>query len=340
MIRVVLLTLGASALAVIVGLSLWIFAAVGATSSNPSPVTFTVAKGEGIRSIAGRLESDRLISARLPWTLYTVLTGRHTSLLSGTYTFPTSVTGKSVLEQLVAGPNEEREVTVTIPEGERLEEIAAILEKKSVVDAASFLALVKQSTAFVSSWTTDLFASKPPSVDLEGYLFPDTYRFFKNTPADAVVRRMVENTDRRLDATVRSRVTASGRSLHDILTLASILEMELKTPTDRAMAADLFLRRIAAGIALQSDATVNYVTGKSRLQPTIADTQVESPYNTYRNKGLPPGPIANPGLDAITAAITPSPNDYFFYLTAPSGQTIWAKTYEEHLANKRRYLDS
>jgi len=340
MIRTILLTLLAAVITVVVGLTLWIFSAVGATSQNESVVNFTVAKGEGIRSIAGRLEKDQLISARLPWTLYTVLTGRHTSLIPGTYTFQTAVTGKAVVEQLVAGPTEEREVTVTIPEGERLEEIATILENKGVVDAAAFLSLTKQPSDFVQTWTTDLFASKPPTVDLEGYLFPDTYRFFENTPAETVVRRMIENTDRRLDATIRAKILTSGRSLHEILTLASILEMELKTPSDRAIAADLFLRRMAAGIALQSDATVNYVTGKSRLQPTIADTEVESPYNTYRNKGLPPGPIANPGLGAINAAITPTPNEFFFYLTAPGGQTIWSKTYEEHLTNKRRYLDS
>jgi UPF0755 protein len=105
-----------------------------------------------------------------------------------------------------------------------------------------------------------------------------------------------------------------------------------------AMAADLFWRRVAQGMGLNADTTVLYALGRSTGSLTTADLKIDSPYNTYKYKGLPPGPINNPGLDAINAALNPTPNEYLYYLTAPSGQTIWAKTYEQHLANKRQYL--
>ena len=120
--------------------------------------------------------------------------------------------------------------------------------------------------------------------------------------------------------------------------MASILEDELRTDRDRAKAADLFWRRLDIGMALQSDATVNYVTGKGRAQPSIEDTKVDSPYNTYKYPGLPPGPIGNPGVSAIRAAVSPEPNTFLYYLSAPDGTTYFAETYEQHLANKAKYL--
>lgn len=120
--------------------------------------------------------------------------------------------------------------------------------------------------------------------------------------------------------------------------MASILEAELQTDVDRAMGADVFWKRLAIDMPLQSDATVNYVTGKGKLQPSIADTKVDSLYNTYQHRGLPPGPINNPSLSAIRAAINPTSNPYYFYLTAPDGKTIFSKTLDEHNRNKATYL--
>lgn len=338
MIKKILWSIIGLAVLVVVGVTGWIFTSVNAKNGLVTDTRVTIEKGLGVRTVAGQLYREKLISNRQAWILFAAITGQRSAVLPGNYVVAPGTTGRQLLQLLAAGPNDEREVTVTFPEGSTLADMAEVLEKKGVISVDAFLQLVKHPTEFIADWETNLFVSKPPSVDLEGYLFPDTYRFFKDTTAPLVVERMVTTTDQRLSADLRTKIAASGHTLHEILTMASILELELKTPTDRAMAADLFWRRIAAGIPMQSDATVNYVTGKSRVQPTIDDTKSDSPFNTYQVKGLPPGPIDSPGLVAITAALEPSPNEYFYYLSAPSGATIWSKTYEEHLANKRKYL--
>lgn len=338
MLRKVLRWLLGVVVTVVVAVTVWIFVSVNSAGRATGATKLSIPKGQGIRSVAGQLYRAGLIPSRQAWTLFAAITGQYRAVLPGNYRVEAGASGREILQLLAAGPNDDREVTVTVPEGLRLDEVAQLLNQKGAVSAEAFLQLAKRPGDLIQSWPTDLFKSKPPSVDLEGYVFPDTYRFFRDSTAEVVVRRMVENTDQRLSSEIRSLVAVSGHSLHEILTMASILELELKTPSDRAMAADLFWRRIAAGIPMQSDATVNYVTGKSRAQPSIDDTKANSPFNTYQVKGLPPGPIGNPGLVSIQAALKPTPNDYFYYLTAPGGQTIWSKTYEEHLANKRKYL--
>lgn len=338
MIKTVLWTLAGSVILVAVGLTVWIFADVSRAGLTHADTTFVVVKGEGVRTVANHLESQHLIQHKLSWVLFAALTGRSNSILPGQYTILSGHSGKAVLEQLVAGPTEDREVTVTIKEGKTLDDVATLLEQKKVVSAAAFLGIVRKPGTFISTWSTDLFASKPPSVDLEGYVFPDTYRLFKDSPAESVVTRMVKNMDERLDPAFRNEIAASGHSLHDILTMASILEKEGNNTADWGMIADIFWRRINEGMPLQSDATVNYATGKSNVATTtINDTKFESPYNTYLNKGLPPGPIDNPGLRTMQAALHPTPNEYVYFLTY-NGKAVFAKTYDEHLANKRKYL--
>ena len=149
---------------------------------------------------------------------------------------------------------------------------------------------------------------------------------------------MLDNFGDKVTDELRQKISAQGLTLFQGVTLASIIEKEVRTDQDKKIVADLFLRRMAAGIPLQSDATVNYVTGKSALQPTIDDTKTESLYNTYLHQGLPPGPICNPSLASLAAVASPQPNEYFYYLNTPEGETIFSKTFEEHKLNKAKYL--
>ncbi len=322
----------------LVGGTWWVFHEVSTVSRNERSVNISIQKGEGIRSVAQELFSANLIPNRQAWLAYAGLTGRFKTLLPGTYVIEPQTSGKALLERFSLGPIEDNEVTVTIHEGQHLSDIATLLETKGVVSADAFLTLARHPSSFLSTWPTDLFASKPTSVDLEGYLFPDTYRFFKNSTAETVIQRMVETMDAKLTTDLRTDITASGHSIHEIITMASILEREGKNTADWAMIADIFWRRIALGMPLQSDATVNYALGNTNQATTsIADTQTDSPYNTYVNKGLPPGPIDNPGLETIKAAIHPTPNEYLFFITV-NGKAVFARTYPEHLRNKHTYL--
>jgi UPF0755 protein len=182
-------------------------------------------------------------------------------------------------------------------------------------------------------------AAKPAGTSLEGYLFPDTYRLFKKATPGEIVGELAANLERRLEgAGLAEKIAASGHSLHEILTLASIVEREVRSPEDRRLVADIFWRRLAAGLALQADSTVNYATGKSVAAASAEDLKTASRFNTYRYPGLPPGPICNPGLSAIRAVLEPEPNRYWFFLTDDEGQVHYAATFEEHTQNKARYL--
>jgi UPF0755 protein len=181
-------------------------------------------------------------------------------------------------------------------------------------------------------------AEKPAHVSLEGFLFPDTYRLYREAGPEDIVRTMLRNFDRKIDAELRAKIEASGRSFYEIVTMASIVEREVRTDESRRRVADIFWRRYDIGMALQADSTVNYVTGKSLAAVSFEDTKVDSRYNTYKYPGLPPGPIGNPGLAAIRATVDPLPNDAWYFLTDAEGNVHYGRNLDEHNRNKARYL--
>ncbi|MDO8599599.1 MAG: endolytic transglycosylase MltG, partial [bacterium] len=183
-------------------------------------------------------------------------------------------------------------------------------------------------------------SGRPEFIGLEGYLFPDTYRVYADATIEDIVRKMLENFDRKLTPELREEIVKSGRSLHQIITMASIVEAEISNHDDRAVAAGILWKRRDRGMLLQVDATVNYVTGKHDPRVSRVDTGADSAYNTYRYPGLPRGPIGNPGMSAITAALRPTESPYWFFLTTKDGKTIFSRTLDEHHANTARYLNT
>ena len=183
-------------------------------------------------------------------------------------------------------------------------------------------------------------SDKPSGASLEGFLFPDTYRVFKGSTSEEIINKMLTNFETKLTLELRSIIANKEATIFQTITMASILEKEIRLSDDLSVAADVFYKRLRVSKPLESDATLNYVLPaalrKSRL--STADLKNSSPYNTYRYQGLPPGPIGNPGMKAIEAAILPQPNNYWFFLTTPDGETIFSKTAEEHIRNKQKYL--
>ena len=182
----------------------------------------------------------------------------------------------------------------------------------------------------------------PADQGLEGYLFPDTYRFRSDATSAIVAETMLLTLKRRLAengiAIPRNLIFEGGLTLHEIITLASMVEREVRTPEDMKLVAGIFYTRMKIGMALQADSTVNYVTGKSDTAVSLEDSRVDSPYNTYQNLGLPPGPISNPGMNAILAVLEPTDSDYLYFLTTDDGDVVYAQTFDEHVANKYQYL--
>lgn len=180
----------------------------------------------------------------------------------------------------------------------------------------------------------------PQNSSLEGYLFPDTYLFAPEATAQDIITVLLKNFGQKsADLFGYSEDGSNGavnpKAIHGIVTLASIIEEEGRTKEERGMISDIFRKRIAIGQPLQSDATVNYIHGTTRLQPTLKDIESDSLYNTYKVKGLPPGPISNPGLVSLQAALSPTNNPYYYFLVdINTGETVYAKTFEEHVHNR------
>jgi len=241
--------------------------------------------------------------------------------------------------------------TVTIIEGWNSRQIAEKLANSQLgFSVDDFLKIAGQPKKNYQSlpanqWPEDFsdnyefLKDKPKQVGLEGYLFADTYRFRPSSSPKEVIIKLLDNFDQQLNTKMRQDIEQQGRTIYQIITMASLLEKEVKTEQDMKIVADIFWRRIKNGQRLESCATLAYILGQNKPQYSFEDTRINSPYNTYINSGLPPGPIGSPSLKAIKAAIYPTPNNYNFFLSRPdNGETIFSRNFEEHKINKAKFL--
>jgi len=305
-------------------------------SANQEIISFEIEQGEGVNQISQRLYESELIHSQFYFEIHVWLNGLQRNFLAGVHELSPSMNIKEVTARLTQSGSSE--LAITIIEGWNNKEIGSYLEQQGIFSQEDFFEEVSHD---LSSYCQqyDFLTDKPANVDLEGYLFPDTYRIFKNASAAEVVKKMLDNFDDKLNQDLRFKIQNQGKSVFEVITLASIIEKEVREPEDMKMAADVFYKRLKQDIPLQSDATVNYVTGKGLVQPTLEDIKIDHPYNTYVYPGLPPGPIANPGLNAIIAAIEPTANPYYYFLTTKEGEVIYSKTFAEHSQNKAKYLN-
>lgn len=305
-------------------------------SNKQSAAIFTVEKGQSAKTIAKNLSEQKLISNEWSFRLYAKLTGAENKFVAGSHQLEENLSIRSLVRSLETEKNiNTDEISVTFIEGWNLQEIAKHLANKTAITSDEFLAAAK-----LDKWKAKYdFLSGIKAQTLEGFIFPDTYRIFKDASAEDIIKKALDNFDRKLTAGMRTDINKKNLDLLEVLTLASIVQWEALDENDMKMVADVFAKRISKGIALQSDATVNYVTGKSERRPSAADLAVDSPYNTYKYRGLPPGPIGNPGLTAIKAVIYPTPNEYYYFIHTKEGKAVYAATYDEHLANVAKYLD-
>jgi UPF0755 protein len=178
----------------------------------------------------------------------------------------------------------------------------------------------------------------PASATLEGYIFPDTYFVDSYTSTNDFIAKALNNFEKKLTPELREEIASQGKTIFEVVNLASIVEREVPAYADKKMIADIFLKRLDINMGLQSDATINFITGKGTTQPSLDDLETESPYNTYKYRGLPPGPISSPGIDSIEAVVYPTANPYYFFLTTDEAETIYGVTHDDHVENKNKYL--
>jgi UPF0755 protein len=296
---------------------------------------FDIAKGEGNTTIAAELQSEGYISQKIFFWIYLESHNLLNKIYPGSYL----INGNMTIPEIAAVITNPQKVfvSVTFPEGWTASQMADRLTANGF-DGKAFLDLVNNPPKEIVSHFS-VFSSKPASATLEGYLFPDTYSFSREATPEGILKKILNNTDSKITDDMKGQAIEQKKTIFQILTMASILEMEVRTSDDFKIVSGIFWQRIANGQPLQSDATLEYVLKTNDFQHSIDQTKTDSPYNTYMYKGLPLGPISNPGIDTIFAALNPKKTQYNYFLTDPKNpsNTVYAETYEQHLANKQKF---
>lgn len=299
----------------------WQWASQPFQNQASSSQIFVIQKGETLDSIALRLKQESLIRSPFAFKLFLLSQNLSQKIQAGDFRLRPDMTLSQIASQLTHGT---LDVWVTLLEGWRSEEIAQkLIDSGFEINSATWQLEIQNSS-------------------LEGYLFPDTYLFPQDASASAIIKIIRANFDQKVTPRIIQKINQRGLSLSQAITLASIVEREVRTDQDRPLVAGILIKRWQAGWPLQADATVQYLQGSpGKWWPqnlTKKDLQTDSPYNTYKSKGLPPAPICNPGLASIKAVAEYQESPYWFYLSDLQGKIHYAQTIEEHNANIAKYL--
>lgn len=300
---------------------------------------FEVERGDSVSEIAEDLSEAGIIESELFFKIYVKLAGNASNLQAGSFELTPGMNFRTLVAKLTDA--QAQEVEVTIPEGYTIEQIGeVVMEALPGISEEDWESIVSgQDLRLLAG--IELLSGIPEDQGLEGYLFPDTYRFRVDATARSVVETMVLTLKRRLaenDIQIPENEFENGLTFHEMITLASIVEREVRSPEDMKIVAGIFYTRLKIGMALQADSTVNYLTGKQDASVSLEDSKIDSPYNTYQYLGLPPGPISNPGMNAILAVLSPTDSNKLYFLTSPEGEVIYATSFDQHVANKYQYL--
>jgi UPF0755 protein len=304
--------------------------------SDDTPVSFVIETGWTAGEIAERLEGEGLISDPELFRRYVQYHGLDAGIEAGEFTLRQTMSIPEIAQALQSGQLPEQ--IVTVQEGLRLEQIAAVVAAQTTISGEEFLARA------TTGWRDlglgfDFLAELPPDATLEGFLFPETYRLPEEPTADDLLKRMLETFDQRVTTEIRAAAANQGLSVHQLVTLASIVEREAVLEEERPTIAGVYHNRLGAGWFLSACPTVQYALGTpDEWWPVLLleDLELGSPYNSYRNLGLPPSPICSPGLASIEASAYPADVEYFFFLVdcqRDDGSHLFAVTEDEHLSN-------
>lgn len=319
------------------------FAAVK-DASDETVKYFAVRSGDNIKDIAENLEKEGLIADKTYFSIYVSFKDRGKSIKADLYELSPSQSLKEIARVLLAGEST-RDNEITIIEGWTINQIAsefASFKKDFAKSDRSeeelkngFLTAVSKPTDYDYYFLKDL----PENATLEGFLFPDTYELYQDATPSDLIEKMLTNFDNKVSGELKEEIENREENLFEIITLASIVQKEVKTEEDMKGVAGVYYNRLAIGRELESDVTVNYVTGKNDPTPSYKDTAANSLYNTYQHEGLPPGPVGNPGLMAIRATTYPAQHDYYYFLTRlDTGEALFSTRGYEHEAKKEKYL--
>ena len=306
----------------------------GRASNSSVTASFEIKKGEGVNEIATALQKSGLVSNRLWFEIYIWSKKKEGNIVEGVYNLQPNLTIPEIIDIITSGKSLKNDKNITIIEGWSNKQIGEYLAELGVTSKEEFLTEANNLEKYRPNFL--FLQNVPKEKTLEGFLFPDTYSVIPGkTTAEQIVYKMLNNFGKKLTDTLQADIKNSKNSLYESVIMASIIEKEVSKEADRKIVSGIFWDRIDYGQPLQSCATISYILGVNKKQYSFEDTRIDSPYNTYINKGLPIAPIGNPGLSAISAAVYPQKSDYVYFLSDPkTGETIFSRTLDEHNRNK------
>lgn len=299
---------------------------------------FKIQKGQTLKNVSSALKKEGIIDNPFTPTIflwYGEMTGRDRNIKAGVYTIPYSSRVKDLFDLFEKGSN--ARVTVFLPPALTLKEnIKKIREAGLSIDESLFFNPpldLKDNYQFLGDM--------PKDSSIEGFLFPDTYQFGPEESTKDIAITMLNNFNKKFKPEWYEILKKDKRGIYETVIMASILEKEVNSPAEKKIASGVLWKRLALDMPLQVDSSINYITQKKSPSATYADIAIDSPYNTYKYSGLPPGPIASPGQESLEAAVYPQSSSYWFYLSRQdTGETIFSQTYKEHIQAKAKYLKS
>ncbi len=328
-------------LALVIGAVVWYNSALSAVNSQDASTTkITIISGSTPSDIAKQLKDQNLIRDVFVFDIYTRLTGKRNSLKAGTYSLSPSQSTPVIVESLVGGKTDQK--TITFYPGATILDYSSKSSSKVKTDVTSVLKAAGYSDTEISAalskhYDHPLFADKPAGTNLEGYVYGETYLFDADATVEQVLVRTFDEYYKQIQANdLQQAFRNKGLNLYEAITLASIVQREVNNPDDMSKVAQVFYSRLNSGMILGSDVTFMYAAAKMGVAPTV---DLDSPYNTRRHAGLPPGPIAAPGLAALKAVAEPADTDYLYFVAGDDGVTYFARTLAEHDANVARHCD-
>ena len=318
--------------------------------TNDDPVAFEIASGASLTRVSNNLEAAGLIRSATVFKYYCDFSGLGQKIQAGSYFLDRTMDMAAIAQTLTLGDGIARVRNITLIPGWSIEEFASYLVERGVLeDSARFLELCRTGTAFSEFYyVADVLSGDSAGrrvYALEGYLAPDTYEIYTNATEEDIIRRLLSQTDNVFTREDQERAEELGMTMDEVYTLASLIEKEAGA-ADMAKVSAVFHNRLSRGMMLQSDVTIHYITGVRKMALTASDTAVDSPYNTYRNAGLPPGPICSPSRSAIRAALYPDQtyvSEGYLYFCArdpESGELYFSRTLEEHNQAVAYYQES
>lgn len=299
---------------------------------------FEVKEADDWKSVAEGLDQTGIIDSAIGYEMYAFFVERAKHPKPGVYDISPGLSYRAIANQLALGPTR-NEVQVRLIEGWTIDQMSELLAREQDVNPTDIVQFIGQSKD-IKPMDVDLKAqyiflkSLPEKRSLEGYLFPNTYRVWKDQLPEGLIRKQLTEFEKRYGDVDPAQLPKPLKTLDEAVILASIVEREVQTVADRKIVASIFLNRLSIGMPLQSDATLSYLTGSKRSQANASDLALNSPYNSYKQKGLPPSPISNPGASALDAVLAPQDTDYLYFLTDAQGTVYYARTLQEHAANR------